>query len=375
MRFSIRDLRLQHLNQSGNFKSGNPRFYYRPKGQKGVAMPDLPIDHPGWLAAYAAAAGVKPRAPVLTGSIAQAAELYKASTDFKLYSSGTRAVRASRLEGVVEKYGHAKVRDLKAEHIEKDLSRFQGHSRNNHLKMWRAFGKWLKAEGLISEDPTKALAKVKTARTDGHEPWTDEEIAKFRDYWASDTKERLAFELIYWTGARVSDAIRMGEQNIDKDGWLVFKQQKTGGEVAIPFRRELPSFAKGMIVDLVNLHYAIEARKERHLTFIVTEAGSARSSKAVSQWFAAKARDAGLVNRTAHGLRKSRAMALAAANAGSPAIGAWTGHVSLSEIERYIRKYDKRRVLSETKNERKVPTFPNEFQKPEKKVIKSNGER
>lgn len=373
MRFGIRDLRLQHLNQSGRFKSGNPRFYYRPKGQKGIAMPDLPIDHPGWLAAYAAAAGVKPRQPVLTGSIAQAAELYKASADFKLYSPGTRAVRASRLDGVVEKYGHAKTRDLRPEHIEKDLGRFHGHSRNNHLKMWRAFGKWLKSEGLVSEDPAKGLSKVKTARTDGHEPWTDEDIAAFRAYWPSGSKELLAFELIFWTGARVSDAIRMGEQNIDKDGWLVFRQQKTGGEVAIPFRRELPAFAKHMITDLANLHYEIGARKERHLTFIVTEGGAARSSKAVSQWFAAKAREAGLANRTAHGLRKSRAMALAAANAGSPAIAAWTGHASLSEIERYIRKYDRRRALSETEKEQKVPTFPNEFQKTEEKVMKSNG--
>jgi exopolysaccharide production protein ExoY len=68
-------------------------------------------------------------------------------------------------------------------------------------------------------------------------------------------------------------------------------QKRVAFEVAIPFRRELPDFARDMILDLAVLHYEISARKERHLTFIVTEGGAARSSKAVSQWFAAKNKD------------------------------------------------------------------------------------
>ncbi|MFV0409396.1 MAG: hypothetical protein ACK5LJ_06780, partial [Paracoccus sp. (in: a-proteobacteria)] len=57
-------------------------------------------------------------------------------------------------------------------------------------------------------------------------------------------------------------------------------------------------------------------------------------------------------------LRKSRARALAEAEGTSAQIGAWTGHESLSEIERYIRNFNKRKVLSSTKTEQKVPTQP-----------------
>ena len=46
---------MKHLSQSGRFPSGNPRFYFRPKGLRGVALPDLPPHAPGWLAAYNAA--------------------------------------------------------------------------------------------------------------------------------------------------------------------------------------------------------------------------------------------------------------------------------------------------------------------------------
>lgn len=155
---------------------------------------------------------------------------------------------------------------------------------------------------------------------------------------------------------------RVGEGNVDRDGWLKFKQQKTGGEVFLPFRRELPEFVDCYASDLALLHSAIDARNERHMTFLHTRKGASRSAKSISQWFAAKARKAGIVGRTAHGLRKARAIALAEAGGASPQIGAWTGHESLKEIERYILKFNKRKALSRTEAEQKVPTSSIQFQ-------------
>ena len=114
----------------------------------------------------------------------------------------------------------------------------------------------------------------------------------------------------------------------------MFRQQKTGGEVAIPFARALPEFAGGMEPDLAFLHSALDARKDKHVTWITTAHGKSRSVKAAGQWLAAKARAAGVNGRSAHGLRKSRARALVEAGGTTAQIGAWTGHESLSEIER-----------------------------------------
>jgi len=362
MRRGIRAVKMKHLNPSGTFASGNPRFYYRPKGQKGIAMPDLPMDHPQFLAAYAQAAGVVPRAPVVSGSLAAAVALYKASDDFALLAPGTRAARRRMLDDVALRYGHGRTAHLGKEHIEKDLARFSGHARNNHLKMWRGFCKFLIDHYRMEHDPSDGIKRAKVAKSDGHIPWNTDQVEAFRQCWAIGTMERLAFELIFWTGARVSDAIRLGEGNIDRAGWLVFSQQKTGGEVAIPFRRDLPEFAECYAGDQELLHRAVNSRPERHLTFLHTQAGASRSAKSVSQWFAAKARKAGITGRTAHGLRKSRAIALAEAGGTAPQIGAWTGHESLKEIERYIRKFDKRRALTKTEIEQKVPTFSIKFQ-------------
>lgn len=360
---------MKHLNPSGRFPSGNVRYYYRPKGQKGIAMPDRPPDHPDFLAAYAEAAGsTKPvRAQALSGSLALAVEGYLKSDVFLVgLKEGTRSARRPMLDEIRELYGHGRVIDLRTKHVEVDLSRFTGHARNNHLKAWRGFGKWL-AETYKITDPTTDARKAPVAQSDGHPPWSESEIEAFRVHWSIDTPERLAFEVIFWTGARISDAVRLGHGNVDRDGWIVFRQQKTGGEVAIPFDRALPDFAEGMEEDLAYLHAALAARKDKHMTWMTTAHGKSRSVKAAGQWFAAKARAAGVCGRSAHGLRKSRARALAEAEGTSAQIGAWTGHESLSEIERYIRNFNKRKVLSSTKTEQKVPTQQTKVPKLQKK--------
>lgn len=143
MRRRIRSIKLKHLNRSGEFPSGNPRYYYRPKGSKGIAMPDRQMDHPEFLAAYAKASGVKPRAPVREGTLASAVQLYKGSDAFALLSAGTRAARRPMLDDIQQMYGHGAREGLAKAHIEKDLSRFAGHVRNNHKRTWRGFCAWM----------------------------------------------------------------------------------------------------------------------------------------------------------------------------------------------------------------------------------------
>ena len=126
MRRGVR-AQLKHLNPSGRFPSGNVRFYYRPKGHRGIAMPDLPPDDPAFLNAYAKAAGVRPQHPSREGSIASGVELYKASDQFRALAQGTRDARRRMLDDVAERYGHASRCDLAPKHITKDLSGFCAH--------------------------------------------------------------------------------------------------------------------------------------------------------------------------------------------------------------------------------------------------------
>ncbi|MFT4959121.1 MAG: integrase [Paracoccaceae bacterium] len=133
------------------------------------------------------------------------------------------------------------------------------------------------------------------------------------------------------------------------DGWLSFTQQKTGGDVSIPFDRALPDFANPD--DLDHLVQSLSARGDRHMTSLTTVHGSARSEKAASNWFSDACRKAGLKGadrQTAHGLRSACAIRLAEGGATPHQIGAWTSHESLKEIEEYTRGVSRKKLLSWT---------------------------
>ncbi|MBI6630988.1 tyrosine-type recombinase/integrase [Pontibaca salina] len=170
------------------------------------------------------------------------------------------------------------------------------------------------------------------------------DIEKYRAYWPYGSKQRVAMELQYWAGARISDTRKLGPGHVDGDGWLNFVQQKTGSEVSVPFQRVLPSFAEP--ADLDHLMKAIAAMCSEENIWLATQFGTMRSEKSASQWFAKAARAAGLVGRTSHGLRKSRMILHAENGASSKEIAAWSGHETLKEVERYVRGADRRKLLT-----------------------------
>jgi integrase len=108
-----------------------------------------------------------------------------------------------------------------------------------------------------------------------------------------------------------------------------------------------------------------------NMTWILTEHGKPRSEKAISNWFSEAARDAGLMGYTAHGLRKTRAIALAEAGATHHQIGAWTGHDSLKEIENYTRGARQKLLIMGTSQELKMETRSRAFPKTPKNGAKS----
>ncbi|MFD2843443.1 hypothetical protein [Paracoccus cavernae] len=64
------------------------------------------------------------------------------------------------------------------------------------------------------------------------------------------------------------------------------------------------------------------------------------------------------MGKSAHGLRKSRAMAIAETGATAHQIAAWTGHESLTEVQRYSKAADRRRILSGAEPEQNLETAP-----------------
>lgn len=349
---------LRYIKQAGHWPSGHPRLYVRRSG-KLTPLPDADPSSPVFLAAYAKAMGLDaPPAPAPTsGSIGAACIAFLRSDRYMAAAPATRAIWRRAMDDIRGRYGRGRLSDLEPKHIRADLARLQPNPATTRLKAWRAAARWWIDTGMVATDPTAGIRKPKPPTSEGHAPWSRDDVAAFRDKWPIDTPERLAFELIFWTGARMSDAVRVTEPMIGKDGWLTFRQQKTGGDVAIPIRAAAPLWAEpdGLLAA------ALDARPDRHVAIMVTAYGKPRSVKASSQWFAAAARAAKIEGKTAHGLRKLRAQIMAENGATTHQIAAWTGHETLGEVARYSRAADRRRIISGTESGNssdRVETFP-----------------
>ncbi len=350
MRRPIRGVRLKHLNRSGTWPSGNPRFYYRPIGQKGIAMPDLPADDPKFLRAYAEAAERETRAAGGKGSIDAVITAFLSGDHYKTRAPSTRSVWRRYLDDVRKRYGTALMVDLGSRHIRQDLARFGAHEANNRLKAWRALCKWAVNVGMLDSDPAKDVRKRAAPQTEGHTPWTREDVAAFRAKWPIGTAQRLAFEIMHHTGAAVIDAIKMGDHNV-KDGWITYTRQKSKTIAASPFADGPDWFEPSDM-----LGRCLDARKTRHLVWLTTAGGRPRSAKSVSQWFSSACRDAG-ISKTAHGIRKHRAAVMRENGATPDQRMAVLGHDTATQERAYSKGADLRRIIARTETSNSISNF------------------
>lgn len=316
------------------------RYYYRRTPAGLVRLPD--IADPGFLSAYEASGTGKSRAAG-HGTVTALCDALRRSDGWGALKASSRAMQGRILAKIEADRGVAPVGGIRAKHIYADLKGMLPAAANNRLKVWRSLMKLAVRDGWTDADPTRDVQKRKEAG-EAHEPWDPEHVEAYRARWAIGTPQRLAFELFYWTGARCVDARRLGRQMVDRKGWLCYAQEKTGGKVAIPLFAPLPGWCASFEPDRKMLLACLEAAE---MTFIVTTFGAPRSQKGISQWMARNAREAGLDGLTAHGLRASRAIELYLIDASAQKIGAWTGHLSLREVEHYTRAASRRKLLAD----------------------------
>lgn len=331
------------------YSSGRVGYIYHRAS--GVRLPNLPESDPAFIKAYLSATEDTTKAQRSgPGSIEAVTSAYLVSQPFRDLSESYQSLIRRELMKLTEKGAAVPFHQIRKQHILNDIRDLAPNAANKRLKAWRCLCKH--AHGTHrDDDPSEGIKAIPRKKTEGHTPWTKGDINRYRGHWNITTPERLAFELIYWTGARMSDAVRLGRGMVDSDGWINFSQKKTGGSVSVPFDRSVPDFCDP--TDLALLQQAISSQT-KHMTFIVTAYNSSRSHKGASQWFAKSARTADITGKTAHGLRKSRSIALAENGATTHQIGAWTGHESLSEIAHYTKKASQKRLLEGPKQEQKL---------------------
>jgi integrase len=336
----VTKIKLQFV-QAFTDRHGRKRFYFRRPGYKRVTLPGLPGSAAFMDAYQSALAGETAPARQIgaertqPGSLSALIVAYYQSTDFVGLKDSTKTGYRNHLDRLRDEYGDRPVAMLKPAHVRAILDKRAATpgAANNLRKRLRSLMQFAVERNWIETNPVADIRKPRRAPTDGFIPWSEEDIAAYEAKWPSGTRERLALALLVHTGQRRSDAVLLGRQHV-RDGKIRVKQVKTGGWVAIP------------------LHSALKAELDHvegdaRLTFLQTQYGKPFSAAGFSAWFKASAQEAGLQNRTAHGLRKAAGRRLAEAGCTTKQIAAVLGHKTISEVERYTRDADSERLADE----------------------------
>ena len=295
------------------------------------------------------------------GTMRALALSYFASPAFRTLRPSTQHAYRGTIERLCKDHGDKRAADLRRHHVVKMMAaRAEQPGAANGLRMaLRVLMKHAIEIGVRADDPTREVRAIRV-KTEGHHSWTDDEIAQFERCHPVGSRARLALALLLYTGQRRGDVIRMGAQHI-RNGAIYVKQEKTGIELIIPMHPILASI--------------IAAAPRKHLTFVTTRFGKPFHGSAFSRWFGEQCEKAGLSHCSAHGLRKAAARRLAEAGCTVHEIGAITGHASLTELVRYTRAADQRRLaeaaMSKTRTSAGKPA--DKFANNLKKAVTTNG--
>ncbi|MGE5770711.1 MAG: tyrosine-type recombinase/integrase [Hyphomicrobiales bacterium] len=288
-----------------------------------------------WAHYRAALEGVPPKAKQpKTSSLQWSIDRYRNSSAWAALSTATRRQRENIFKHVIKAAGNVPLHDITNDAIRQGCERRAQtpHSANVFIKTMRGFYAWALEEKLVAIDPTKGIKLLRGPNDEnGFHTWTQAELARFEVHWPVGTRERLAFDLLLYTGLRRGDAVRVGVQHV-RDGVITIRTEKhrigkAGELVTIPILQPLEA--------------SIAATKTGDLTFLINERGQPWVKESFGNWFRDVCRAAGCPG-SAHGLRKAGATRAAERGASERQLMAIFGWTTGKMAQLYTKAADRK---------------------------------
>ena len=290
---------------------------------------------PEFWAAYEAAVAGKfasgDRAKFKAHSLGWLAERYRESRAWAKLSQATRAQRERVLLAVARSAGKTTLSRIDREAIERGIERRNPHAARHFLQAMRGLFQWAVRAKLAGNDPTAELNVILPV-TDGHPVWTEDDCRDFETRWPRGTRERVAFDVLLYTGLRRGDAVRLGRPHV-KNGVATIRTEKTGQVVSIPI--------------LPPLQATLDAGPIGGLTFIAGERGRPMKKESFGTWFRVACKQAG-VSKSAHGLRKAAATRAANNGATEAQLEAFFGWRGGGMASLYTREANRAKLARDT---------------------------
>src|SRR5215510_9327349 len=171
---------------------------------------------PEFMAAYEQALAGQP-APIgaertIPGTLRALAVSYFASPAFRTTRPSTQSTYRGVIDRLCVEHGDKRVALLQREHVIKLLAA-RAHTpgiANALRRSLRALMQHAVEIGMRSDDPTRDVRKIPTAKGEGFHSWTEGELEQFERHNPLGSRARLAFALLLYTGQRRSDGVHMG---------------------------------------------------------------------------------------------------------------------------------------------------------------------
>jgi integrase len=270
------------------------------------------------------------------GTLAWLVERYRETTAWTDLSLATRRNRENHFKQVIKTAGHQPIRAVTQAIITagRDRRAATPAQARNFLDAMRSLFKWAKDAKHVAVDPTNGVRNPKRKKGPGFPIWTEDDATAYDNRWPIGTKERVWRDVLFFTGLRRGDAVRLGRQHV-RDGIATLRTEKSQGGITV----SLPM--------LPILQRTLDAGPTGDLAFICGKSGKPLTKESFGNAFKDACKAAGLHNRSAHGCRKiaaTRAAEAGATVAQLNAIFAWKG---MAMASLYTEAADRKRLALE----------------------------
>lgn len=325
--------------------SGAFRYRVRPAGDKTrkITLTVTP-DDPAFAAQYNAARnGQKPEAPqsAIPQSLAWLIGKYQDAMDAKvsagLMDAGTAKQRRAFYARLVAEHGDKDMLIPRHKIIEiRDGMAATPGAADNMVKALRAMFTWAEEDRLIRENPATGIGKIN--RGTGAVPWSVDDLQAFRTRHPKGTMPHLALTLFMFTACRIGDVVTLGRGNEVKRGGMTYLAWQPGKRGSSPVTVPI----------MPPLSDAIAAQKVIGPTYLLNAHGKPfASGAAFGNWFRDRVSEAGLTDRSPHGVRKAAGELMALAGATQYHIMSVLGHTNAKTSEVYTQGVNRQKLAEE----------------------------
>ena len=329
--------------------SGRFRYRVRVEGKKWIRIAlSVGPDHREFLDHYRAAhAGVQLGKDATPATAAVPKTVDWPSHAFEA-AMGARVAAGLMHKGILHQRAQFYVR-LRAEYGAKDMNmprhivmRIRDSmtatpgAADNMIKAIRALYAWGIDQAHVSDNPASGISTIN--RGTGATPWSVSDMKQFRSTHPIGTVPHLALTLFMFTACRIDDVVKLGRGNETlRDGiaslsWMPGK--RGSAPVTVPI--------------MPPLERALAARKIVGSTYLLSMLGRPYASGAAfgnkfRRWVA----EAGLTDRSPHGIRKAAAELMALEGASQYHIMAVHGHTQAATSEIYTKGVNRTKLAAE----------------------------